>query len=93
MEGLYSTLRPATVSTKRSSAMRTGLLRFFFSMKARRLMSPDMANCATMKESVPKALATLCSAYAPSPSMAAPTMTTLATPMTMPSRVRKLRSL
>ena len=51
------------------------------------------AICATMKDSEPKALAVLCSAYTPRPSMAAPTMMTLATPMITPSSVRKLRSL
>ena len=46
-----------------------------------------------MKLSLPNALAVLRSAYTPSPSIAAPTMMTLATPMITPSRVRKLRSL
>jgi len=47
---------------------------------------------ATMKDSDPKALAVLSEAYTPRPSMAAPTMITLATPMMTPSSVRKLRS-
>ena len=51
------------------------------------------AICATMKDSDPKALAVLCSAYTPRPEMADPTRITLPTPMITPSNVRKLRSL
>jgi len=69
-----------------------GLLRFTFSKYSRRLNLPVAAICATMNDSDPNALAVLSSAYTLSPSMAAPTMITLATPMITPSRVRKLRS-
>ena len=56
-------------------------------------MRPVAAICATRNDSDPKALAVLVSAYTPSPSMAEPTMITLATPIITPSSVRKLRSL
>src|ERR1035441_3930185 len=80
-------------STKRASAVRMGLLRLTLSKYSRRLSRPVAAICATRKDSEPKALAVLSSAYTLSPAMAAPTMMTLATPMMTPSRVRKLRSL
>src|ERR1039458_8893321 len=58
-------------STKRASAVRMGLLRLTLSKYSRRLSRPVTTICATRKDSEPKALAVLSSAYTLSPAMAA----------------------
>jgi hypothetical protein len=64
-----------------------------FAARSVRVSRPTCATCAIKYESVPNAFAVLVSAYTPSPSIAAPTTTTLATPMIIPSNVNALRNL
>ena len=62
-------------------------------VSARDLVAAVTASGKIEAKTKVEALAVLCSAYVLKPEMAEPTIITLATPMMMPRRVKKLRSL